>query len=215
MPLFRLFSIKLFFNFELATPNIVGVRSTACNHGHVLRGCMIMQSTTCPSLIRSESLSPINRLRCYRSVTSSGSVCVLASLTIFALTSGTTKITRLPPSDFEFRKRPIGNSGAFFGSPMRPWTNIMVKRCHGHAMIIDTPKGISSLVNISRQVWDTSNKKLHTHCPVDSDVFGPSLCSDVPFNYERKDIPIGLSFLVPTFPLASGEDRLSIACTRL
>jgi hypothetical protein len=28
----------------------------------------------------------------------------------------TTKITRLPPSDFEFRKRPIGNSGAFFCS---------------------------------------------------------------------------------------------------
>jgi hypothetical protein len=28
----------------------------------------------------------------------------------------TTKTTRLPPSDFDFRKRPIGNSGAFFGS---------------------------------------------------------------------------------------------------
>jgi hypothetical protein len=29
----------------------------------------------------------------------------------------TTKITRLPPRDFDFRKRPIGNSGAFFGYP--------------------------------------------------------------------------------------------------
>ena len=28
----------------------------------------------------------------------------------------TTKITRLPPRDFDFRKRPIGNSGAFFCS---------------------------------------------------------------------------------------------------
>jgi hypothetical protein len=28
----------------------------------------------------------------------------------------TTKITRLPPSDSDFRKRPIGNSGAFFCS---------------------------------------------------------------------------------------------------
>jgi hypothetical protein len=28
----------------------------------------------------------------------------------------TTKITWLPPRDFDFRKRPIGNSGAFFGS---------------------------------------------------------------------------------------------------
>ncbi len=28
----------------------------------------------------------------------------------------TSKITRLPPSDFDFRKRPIGNSGAFFCS---------------------------------------------------------------------------------------------------
>ena len=27
----------------------------------------------------------------------------------------TSKITRLPPSDVDFRKRPIGNSGAFFG----------------------------------------------------------------------------------------------------
>jgi hypothetical protein len=31
-------------------------------------------------------------------------------------TRRTTKITRLPPGDFDFRKRPIGNSGAFFGS---------------------------------------------------------------------------------------------------
>ena len=29
----------------------------------------------------------------------------------------TTKITRLPPRDFNFKKRPIGNSGAFFCSP--------------------------------------------------------------------------------------------------
>jgi hypothetical protein len=29
----------------------------------------------------------------------------------------TAKITRLPPSDFEFRKRPTGNSGAFFCYP--------------------------------------------------------------------------------------------------
>jgi hypothetical protein len=28
----------------------------------------------------------------------------------------TTKITRLPPRDFDLRKRQIGNSGAFFGS---------------------------------------------------------------------------------------------------
>jgi hypothetical protein len=28
----------------------------------------------------------------------------------------TLKITRLPPRDFDFRKRPIGNSGAFFCS---------------------------------------------------------------------------------------------------
>ena len=32
----------------------------------------------------------------------------------------TTKITRLPPSDRDFRKRPIGNSGGFFCYP-RPW----------------------------------------------------------------------------------------------
>jgi hypothetical protein len=30
----------------------------------------------------------------------------------------TTKITRLPLSDFDFRKRPIGNSGAFIGYPL-------------------------------------------------------------------------------------------------
>ena len=69
MPLFRLISIKLFFDFELANFIIVGVQSTACNHGQVLRGCMIMQSTTCHSQIRSESLSRIKRLHLYQSVT--------------------------------------------------------------------------------------------------------------------------------------------------
>jgi hypothetical protein len=40
----------------------------------------------------------------------------------------TTKITRLPPSDFDFRKRPIGNSGAFFcSSPF----------CHGDMFTIN------------------------------------------------------------------------------
>jgi len=94
MPLFRLISVKLFFDFELATVIIVGVRSTACNHGHVLCGCMIMQSKTCHSSVRSESLPPINRLRSYRPVASSGSVCVLLSLTIFALASGTTPFSQ-------------------------------------------------------------------------------------------------------------------------
>ena len=88
MPLFLLFLVKLFFDFELATVIIVGVRSSACNHGQMLRGCMIMQSTTCHSIIRSESLSPINRLRLYRPATSCGSVRILSPL-IFALTSGT------------------------------------------------------------------------------------------------------------------------------
>ena len=42
------------------------------------------------------------------------------SRSLFRLTA---KITRLPPSDCGFRKRSIGNSGAFFGSstfPVRP-----------------------------------------------------------------------------------------------
>ena len=56
-PSFRLFSVKLFFDFELATSIIVRVRSTACNHGPVLRGCMIMQSTTCHSMFE------VNRCR--------------------------------------------------------------------------------------------------------------------------------------------------------
>jgi len=100
MPLFRLFSVKLFFDFELATVIIVGVRSTACNHGQVSRGCMIMQSTTCHSPIRSESLPPINRLRLYRQATSCGSVCVLSPLPIFALISGTPPVTEAVASKF-------------------------------------------------------------------------------------------------------------------
>jgi hypothetical protein len=44
------------------------------------------------------------------------------------IVSRTTKITRLPPSDFDFRKRPIGNSGAFFcSSPF----------CHGDMFTIN------------------------------------------------------------------------------
>ena len=105
MPLFRLFSVKLFFDFELATPNIVGVGSTACNHGQVSRGCMIMQSTTCHSTIRSESLFPINRLRRYRPSTSCGSVCVLLSPLIFALTSGTYSDHRAAAIDGPLVKR--------------------------------------------------------------------------------------------------------------
>jgi hypothetical protein len=50
-------------------------------------------------------------------------------LTMDMLPKGlTTKITRLPPSDFDFRKRPIGNSGAFFcSSPF----------CHGDMFTIN------------------------------------------------------------------------------
>ena len=74
MRLFRLslvrqsYEIGLGLNVRITNPDltIVFVRSTVCNHGPVLRGCMIMQSTTCQTLVRSESLSPINRLRCYR-----------------------------------------------------------------------------------------------------------------------------------------------------
>ena len=50
IPSFRLIWVKLFIDFELATSNIVRFRSTACNHGPVLRGCMIIQSMTCPSV---------------------------------------------------------------------------------------------------------------------------------------------------------------------
>jgi len=69
-----------------------------------------MQSTTCHSIIRSESLSPINRLRLYRPVPSCGSVCVLLSLTIFTLTSGTTAVTGPPPKDYDLETRVTGGS---------------------------------------------------------------------------------------------------------
>jgi hypothetical protein len=45
------FPVKLCFEPELAVAIIVRFRSTACNHGPVLRGCMIMQSTTWPAMI--------------------------------------------------------------------------------------------------------------------------------------------------------------------
>ena len=44
-------------------------------------------------------------------------LCEHMHVSIFILCGRTTKITRLPPSDFDFRKRPTGNSGAFFGYP--------------------------------------------------------------------------------------------------
>jgi len=88
-----------FCDFKLATVIIVGARSTACNHGQVLRGRMIMQSTTCHSLMRSESLVPINRLRRDRPAPNCEGVCVLLSPLIFALTSGTTRITAVAASD--------------------------------------------------------------------------------------------------------------------
>jgi len=118
MPLFRLFSVERFCDFKLATVIIVGVRSTACNHGHISRGYTIIQSTTCHSLIRSESLSPINRLRLYRPVTSCGSVCVLASLTIFALTSGTFAMTDVAASDVSIKKRATRDFGPSLGSAL-------------------------------------------------------------------------------------------------
>ena len=84
MRLFRLFLVRQFYeiglalNVRITNPDsiIVRIRSSACNHGPVLRGCMIMQSTTCQSIVRSDSLSPINRLRRYRPSCIDVSVCV-------------------------------------------------------------------------------------------------------------------------------------------
>ena len=88
MPTFRLFSVKLRFEPDLAVAIIVRVRSTACNHGPVLRGCMTMQSTT--------YLATLEVIRCRQS-----SACVFndpdqiakmffIGALIMALTSGTT-----------------------------------------------------------------------------------------------------------------------------
>ena len=68
---------------------IVGVQSTACNHGPVLRGCMIMQSTTSPFDARNDSLSPIDCLHLYRPVTSCGSVLDLGP--VITIGTGTDK----------------------------------------------------------------------------------------------------------------------------
>jgi hypothetical protein len=59
---------------RILSATIVRVRSTACNHGPVLRGCMINAIHDLTSGVRSESLSPINRLRLYRSRTNCESV---------------------------------------------------------------------------------------------------------------------------------------------
>ena len=84
MRLFRLILVRqsyelgLVLNVRITNPDsiIVCVRSTVCNHRPVLRGCMIMQSTTCQSLFRSASLSPINCQRRYRPSCIYVSVCV-------------------------------------------------------------------------------------------------------------------------------------------
>ena len=72
------YAIGLVQNVGTTNPDviIVRVRSTVCNDGPVLRGCMIMQSTTCQSPVRSDSLSPINRLRHYRPSFLDERVCV-------------------------------------------------------------------------------------------------------------------------------------------
>ena len=71
------YEFGLVLNVRITNPDLIilCVRSTACNHGPVLRGCMIMQSTTCQTLFRSDSLSPINRLRLYRPSYLDESVC--------------------------------------------------------------------------------------------------------------------------------------------
>jgi hypothetical protein len=84
---FRLISVKPLFDFELAASNIVRLRSTACNLRPVLCGCMLMQSTTCNSMLPVNRISLSSVCVSIDQTTSCGSV-LIRSLEMFS-TSGT------------------------------------------------------------------------------------------------------------------------------
>ena len=65
-----------------------------------------------------------------------------------SLNGRTTKITRLPPRDFDFKKRPIGNSGAFFlfvDGERHALVNRRVQVCHFRISVRWTSPELASM----------------------------------------------------------------------